>query len=132
MSVVDTDKEQTGRGRVAVAAGVGLLLLSGVVHLWLTPEHLEEATYLGVLFAAEFASTVVAAYGIYRNQRWGWGLGGLVVFGAILAYVVRGTIGLPLVESEGLFEPIGVVTKLIELSFLAVAIYWWRRPTGRN
>lgn len=43
------------------------ILISGVIHLIMAPEHFEEATYLGVLFLLETAGAVVAAY---RGQRW--------------------------------------------------------------
>ncbi len=66
------------RGVVALA-GAGLVLATGLIHLVLTPEHLEEATYLGVLFVADFAGSAVAAFGILRRQRWGWILGALVL-----------------------------------------------------
>ena len=109
--------------RAIAGIGVALILLSGLIHLWLAPEHFEEATYLGGLFVAEFVSTVVAAVGIYRDQEWGWLLGALIAIGAIVAYVVHGTIGLPIVGTEELFEPMGILAKIIELLFLGVAMY---------
>ncbi|MCO8256801.1 hypothetical protein NKF26_23570 [Haladaptatus sp. AB618] len=110
--------------RTVVGIGIALILLSGLIHLWLVPEHFEEATYLGGLFVAEFVGTVVAAVGIYRDQEWGWLLGALIAIGAIVAYIVHGTIGLPIVGTEELFEPMGVLTKVIELLFLGVVVYW--------
>ena len=109
-------------------AGIALILLTGVIHLALVPEHLEETTYLGVLFAANFVAAAVAAYGIYSDQDWGWWLGAIVAVIAIVAYIANGTVGLPMTESEGLLEPAGVVTKLIELLFLGVTAVWM----GRN
>lgn len=103
-------------------AGAGLILASGLIHLVLTPEHLEEAAYLGLLFLADFAGAVVAAFGIYRGRRWGWALGTLVAAGALVAYVVSGTVGLPGMEPEGLLEPVGVVTKLVEALFLGLFV----------
>jgi len=105
-------------------AGAALILLAGVIHLALVPEHLEETTYLGVLFAANFVAAVVAAYGIYRGRDWGWWLGAVVAVIAIVAYIANGTVGLPMTESEGLLEPAGVVTKIIEFLFLGVTAVW--------
>ena len=61
--------------RFLIWAGAGLILASSLTHLVLTPEHLEEATYLGLLFLFYFAGAVVAAFGIYRGRRWGPSLG---------------------------------------------------------
>ena len=118
--------------KAAVGVGIVLILLSGLIHLWLAPEHFEEATYLGGLFVAEFVGTVVAAVGIYRDQEWGWILGALIAIGAIVAYVVHGTIGLPIVGTEELFEPMGVLTKIIELLFLGVVVYRSVRTKGES
>lgn len=99
-----------------------MILASGLIHLVLAPEHLEEAAYLGLLFLSYFAGAVVAAFGIYRRQRWGWVLGALVAGGALVAYVVSGTVGLPGMEPEGLLEPVGVVTKQVEALFLGLFV----------
>jgi hypothetical protein len=40
-----------------------------LIHLALTPEHLEEASYLGLLFLANFVGAVVTAFGIFRGRR---------------------------------------------------------------
>ena len=50
-----------------------LILVAGSIHLLLTPEHFEEATYLGLLFVANFAGAALAAFGIYRGHRCGRG-----------------------------------------------------------
>ncbi|GKZ15766.1 hypothetical protein HAL_36470 [Haladaptatus sp. T7] len=105
-------------------AGAGLILLTGVIHLVLVPEHLEETTYLGVLFAANFVAAAVAAVGIYRNRRWGWWLGVAIAAIAVVLYVARGTVGLPATEAEELLEPMGVLAKAVELLFLGVATAW--------
>lgn len=110
------------RGTLAFAAA-GLLLAAGLIHLYLTPEHLEEAAYLGVLFALDFAGSAVAAFGILRGRRWGWVLGALVAAGALAAYVSDGVIGLPGVEAGGLgslLEPAGILAKTLEALFLVV------------
>src|SRR5215217_9377352 len=81
-------------------AGAMLILASGLIHLVLSPEHFEEAAYLGWLFLADFAGAAVAAWGIYRGQRWGWVLGAVVALGAFVAYLIDGVVGLPGVESH--------------------------------
>jgi hypothetical protein len=103
--------------------GTGLIFVAGQLHLALAPEHFKEALPLGLLFVADFVGAMVAAFGIYRGYRWAWMLGALVAGGAVVSYVVAGTVGLPGVGREhfGLFEPIGVITKAVEVLFLVIS-----------
>jgi hypothetical protein len=100
-----------------------LILIVGEIHLVLVPEHFREAPLLGSLFVADFAGAVVAALGIYRGRRWGWMLGALVAGGAIVAYVIAGTVGLPGVgrEHARLLDPVGIITKVVEVLFLMLS-----------
>src|SRR5829696_3701398 len=102
--------------------GAGLILVSGLTHLFLTREHFEEATYLGLLFLADFVGAAVAAFGIYRGSRWGWVLGALVAAGAFVFYLVDGTGGLPGVDEHHALEPLGLVTKMVEALFLGLCV----------
>jgi hypothetical protein len=111
------------RLRTVTLAGVGLILIAGLIHLILTPEHFEEATYLGLLFLANFAGSAVAALGIHRGQRWGWMLGFVVAGGAYVMYIVSGTVGLPGMEPQSLLEPLGVVAKAVEALFLVLCVF---------
>jgi uncharacterized membrane protein YfcA len=106
--------------RELTLAGAGLILVAGLIHLFWTPEHFEKAAYLGVLLLADFAGSLVAAYGIYRGRRWGWALGALVAGGALVAYLLSCTLGLPGVEEGHLLEPWGVLAKTVEALFLVV------------
>ncbi len=97
-----------------------MILIAGLIHLLLTPQHFAEAAYLGALFRANFAASVLAAFGIYRGLRWGWALGALVAGDAFVAYLLSGTVGLPGVEEGHLLEPWGVLAKSAEALFLVV------------
>lgn len=102
-------------------AGIGLIALTGLIHLVEAPEYFEIVPYVGVLFVANAVGAALAAYGILRGRGWGWGLGLLVAGGAFVAYIVSRTVGLPgagaLVE-EGLFETVGLISLLIEGGFV--------------
>jgi hypothetical protein len=108
------------RSRGVTLVGAGLILLAGLIHLVLTPEHLEEATYLGLLFLANFVGAAVATFGILRGHRWGWVLGALVAGGAYVLYFINATVGLPGVEEGHLIEPLGLLAKAVEALFLLV------------
>jgi hypothetical protein len=103
---------------VLTPVGAGLILIAGLIHLVLTPEHLEEATYLGLLFLANFVGAAVAAFGIFRGHRWGWMLGALVSGGAYALYFINATVGLPGVEEGHLIDPLGLLAKAVEALFL--------------
>jgi hypothetical protein len=111
------------RWSTATLVGVGSILVAGLIHLILTPEHFEEATYLGLLFLANFAGSAVAAFGIFRGQRWGWVLGVVVAGGAYVLYIASGTLGLPGMEPQSLLEPLGVVAKVVEALFLVLCAF---------
>jgi hypothetical protein len=64
-----------------------LLLIAGLIHLLLTPQHFAETAYLGTLFLANFVGSILAAFGIYRGLRWGWALGALFAGGAFFGSV---------------------------------------------
>ena len=72
-----------------------LTLACGLIHLIGAPEHLQEATYIGVLFVINAAGALVGAVGIYRDRLWGWLLGLLVAGGAFVMFMVSRLIGLP-------------------------------------
>jgi hypothetical protein len=92
------------------------------------PEELEEATYLGLLFVANVGGAVVAAIGIYRNYRWGWGLGALVAGGAFAGYVISRTIGLPGMPVEDWLQLLGVLSLLVEGLFIGLWLANFARP----
>jgi roadblock/LC7 domain-containing protein len=123
------------RAREALAlAGAGLILGAGLIHLVLTPEHLKEAPYLGLLFLADFLVAATAAFGILRGRRWGWALGALVAGGAYALYFVNGTVGLPGVEEGHLIEAVGLFAKTVEALFLVLCAFALARglaPRGR-
>jgi hypothetical protein len=112
---------------LAIAAILG----TGLIHVVEAPEAFGEATYKGVLFIGNGVGALVAAIGIYRDQRaLGWLLGVLVAGGAIIAYVASRTIGLPGLpaEPDAWLEPVGVAALLCETLF--VILFAVTRNTG--
>ena len=114
--------------RLTRLTGIALILVVGLIHLVEAPEHFEAALYLGVLFAANFAGTLVAAVGIWRGAR-GWTLGALISGLSILAYLASRLFGLPgFAEAAGAWdEPLGSLAVIFESLFLAG---WFSVVTG--
>jgi len=115
------------------------MLACGLIHLIGAPEHLQEATYIGVLFVINAAGALVAALGIYRDRLWGWLLGILVAGGAFVMFVVSRLIGLPayqehvgmwLGDSAG--DRLGIPSLFVEATLVALSlIVLARRARGR-
>jgi hypothetical protein len=105
-------------------AGIGLIAGSGLIHLVETPEYLGKVRYIGVLFALSVVGAIVAAIGIFRGERWGWGLGALVAGASIAGYLLSRTVGLPGFREnswEEFAEPLGLLSLAVEGLFLVVA-----------
>ena len=111
--------------RAWTIAGGALIAGVGLIHLIESLEYFEFATYLGVLFVANFLGAVAAALGIYRGTGWGWGLGTLVAGGAFVMYVLSRVLGLPgLPDSEREWlDPLGIVSLHIEGLFMVLAAW---------
>src|SRR5215213_7779215 len=125
----------TGRGALVpaglVGAGISLIVIVGLIHLINSPGDLEEGSYTGLLYLANFVGALAAAVGIYRGERWGWALGLLVAAGAFAGYVVSRTVGLPgLPVEEEWLEPLGVLSLLVEALFVGLYLTVFVRPTG--
>src|SRR5215217_3429680 len=123
----------TGRGAFVpgglVGAGISLIVVVGLIHLINSPGDLQEGSYTGVLYLANFVGALAAAVGIYRGNRWGWALGLLVAAGAFAGYVISRTVGLPgLPVEEEWLEPLGVLSLLVEGLFVGVYLAILARP----
>lgn len=96
------------------------ILCTGFIHVAEARDAFGEATYKGLLFVANGLGALVAAFGIYRNQRSGWSLGLVVAAGALFGYVASRTVGLPGLpaEPDAWLEPIGVASLVCEALFV--------------
>ena len=120
----------TGSERL-VGAGISLIVIVGLIHLINSPEDLEEGSYTGLLYLANFFGAILAAMGIYRERSWGWSLGALVSVGAFVGYVISRTVGLPgLPVEEEWLEPLGLLSMVVEALFVGLYLTVFVRPTG--
>ena len=102
-------------------AAIALILVTGAIHFIDAPGSFGDATYKGLLFVANGIAAIVAAVGIYRGERiWGWGLGVLVAGGALIGYVVSRTVGLPGLAPDVWLEPLGILSLLVEVSYVVL------------
>ena len=120
----------TSSGRL-VGAGISVIVIVGLIHLINSPGDLEEGSYTGVLYLANFVGALTAAIGIYRGRSWGWSLGALVAGGAFAAYMISRTVGLPgLPVEEEWLEPLGLLSLMVEALFVGLYLTAFVRPTG--
>lgn len=102
--------------------GIILIIITGIIHFIEAPEYFEEAAYMGGLFILNGIASLAAAFGIYKNQKWGWILGLLVAAGSIVGYAVSRTVGMPNVAIKEWIEPIGILSLVVEALFSLLAI----------
>jgi uncharacterized membrane protein YfcA len=101
---------------------VALIVVVGLIHLIDTTDSLEESTFKGFLFIANFVGALVAAFGIYRNDSWGWALGTIVAVGAFLGYMISRTVGIFGLPPDEWLEPLGVLSLIVEAIFVLVFV----------
>ena len=123
--------------QLIAAAG---LILSGLVHLALTPEHLREAPILGLGFFG-VAILQLALGGIFtrRNGQNLWPAALMLTIFSLTVYLISRTSGLPFGHEQGAeaVAPIDLVSKVAELvtaAALLVSIHTTTRfwPSGRS
>ena len=115
-------------------AGVLLIVACGLIHLVSAPDHLQEATYIGVLFLANGAGALVAAFGIYRDRLWGWVLGALIAGGAFVMFIVSRLIGLPAYQEhvgmwigDSFGDRLGIPSLFVEAPLVVLSVVVARR-----
>lgn len=124
--VLETDPELDDfSGQILRWAGAALIFLIGGAHVLIAGEHFLAATYLGILFLANFAGSVVAAFALYWSpNRWGWLLGDAIAGGAFVGFVASRSIGLPGFEEEvgKWFSIAGLLCLLMEGGFISLSL----------
>jgi hypothetical protein len=108
----------------------GLAVAAGLAHVPVTPEHLQEAPYIGQLF---IALTVVCILGatmlLISDNALTWLVVGDSCLLAVIAYLVSRTFGLPLMSDDigNWFEPLGIVSVATESGVAVLALAALRR-----
>jgi hypothetical protein len=100
------------------------LVANAYIHIELTPHHLMEAQYIGVLFIVLSVACIVLTAGLlFFDNVVVWGATGLVSVAGLAAFVASRMIGLPLITDEiGYWsDPWGTATMVVEVVAIAVA-----------
>jgi len=116
---VVTDGEKIARGVGAVGlAGVGLIHLLDVV------DKFHETAYIGVLYLALIAASLVAAHRLIMvGDRRAWLLTGGLAAATFAAYAVSRTVGLPASSDDigNWTEPLGLASLFVEGAVVALS-----------
>jgi hypothetical protein len=72
---------------------ITLMLESGVLHLLTAQTSYDKTPYLGYLFMANLLGALIAAFGIYHRQTWGWVIGLIVSLSSIAGFFWNRTLG---------------------------------------
>jgi hypothetical protein len=108
----------------------GLALVAGLAHVPVTPEHLREAPYIGVMFIVlTTACVLLAAAILIVDSVLVWTTLGVTTMVAVVAYAISRTIGLPLMVDDvgNWLEPLGIVSVVTETAVSALAVLALRR-----
>jgi len=109
------------------------LAATGVIHLLITPEGLEEKTYVGVLFLLGGVTCLTAAaLLLWRDDRRVWAIAALACAGMFVAFILSRTTGLPGGYKEDGWEPIGLVSLVAEAWVVLAAFITPRVPARRR
>jgi hypothetical protein len=108
----------------------GLALVAGLAHVPVTPEHLREAPYIGVMFIVlTTACILLAAALLIVDSVLVWTTLGVTTMVAVVAYAISRTVGLPLMADDvgNWLEPLGIVSVVAETAVSALALVAVRR-----
>ena len=120
--------------RDGIARAVAVIGLAGValIHLLDAPATFQSAAYKGWLYVGLILGCVVVAGALVRSSdRRAWTAAALLSLGAIVAFVISRTVGLPQGADDigNWSEPLGIASLFVEgaVVALASAALWERR-----
>jgi hypothetical protein len=103
-------------------SGIGLIFITGLIHVIDAPDSFSDAAYKGWLFYANGVGAFISAAGITFRKNWGWNLGLGIAAGSFFGYVASRTVGLPMLPAEpgAWLEPLGIASLIAEALFIVV------------
>ena len=113
-----------------------LLIATAATHIPLIPEHLKEAPYIGILFVALSAtSLVLAVLVVLADTPAIWLVIGAMTLLAVVAFLASRTVGLPMIGDDigNWTEPLGIPALTAEtLAFLAAVAVLRHGPASHR
>lgn len=108
--------------------GMLLIVQIGTLHFLTAQNDYLKIAYLGYLDMSFFLGALIAAFGIYHRQVWGWMVGLFVALASISIFVWGRTLGLPGRAIEPWLYPFGLVGAAVAgLFILLVLAQPWKR-----
>jgi hypothetical protein len=133
---VSAPRSEPLAGSAGGAALGALVAGAGLIHVAMAPAHLSSSTADGLGFlVAGAVQLIVAVLVVARPSRWASVLAGGVSFGALVAWGVSRTVGLPYGAHEGVAEPVAFVdgaTAALEAAALIGAVILLARGSRRT
>jgi hypothetical protein len=120
-------------GRGAAGLGALLILAGGLLHAAAVSEAFEEQTYVGVLFVLNGLGAIVVCVGLVSRpaSRAFWAFGAVIAGGAFVGFILSRTTGLPSFKEDA-WEPLGLVSLVLEAGFLLLAVQAFPAPPPRS
>ena len=113
-----------------------LAVVAGLVHVPVTPDHLVEAPYVGVLFIALTVSCLLlAGLLLLADSPAAWAVSGATCGLAVVAYVASRSVALPQMADDvgNWLEPLGVAAVLTESAVVVLSLVALRTgPVNRS
>ena len=106
------------------------MVVAGAVHIPVTPEHLQEAPYIGYLFIAlTVVCFLLALVILVADSAAVWAVSGVVTALALGAYLLSRSVALPQIGGDvgNWLEPLGLVAIVFEGLTIALAVAALRR-----
>ena len=111
-------------------------VVAGLVHVPVTPDHLVEAPYVGVLFIALTVSCLLlAGLLLLADSPAAWAVSGATCGLAVVAYVASRSVALPQMADDvgNWLEPLGVAAVLTESAVVVLSLVALRTgPVSRS
>ena len=115
--------------------GIFLIFELGFLHFLTGQNDYIKAAYLGYLDMLFFLGALIAVFGIYHRQVWGWTMGFFLVISSIFVFVWSRTWGLPGQAVEPWLYPYGLVEAAVAGLFIVLLLIQpWKRfaSSGRQ